>query len=114
MLTIVQYKEIIRGFWGINSRLEENEDKNVKFSNFFSFNVEKIEKIDDKSVYEIGKVPSKEKGLKWFDPLNSYRNKIMHRATRAQGLTRSQVNELSVIQNTIEFSNDLYNDLINV
>tara|TARA_B110000027_G_scaffold99998_1_gene105749 strand:- start:52 stop:2439 length:2388 start_codon:yes stop_codon:yes gene_type:complete len=110
MLNIVDYKAIIKDFWGITSKTEE--DKTIKFQNFFSFNSEKTKKLGDQSIYEVGKVPSKEKGLKWFDPLNTYRNKIMHRATRAQGLTRAQVVELDTLKNTIEYSDELYTDMI--
>lgn len=101
MLYIKDYKEIIRDSWG---RRKADEEKGLRFQDLFSFDTDNIKQENDSSFFEIGKVTSKDKGTKWLDDLQSLRNKIAHRATRAEGLDRNQVSFVELIHRTIHRS----------
>lgn len=96
-LYIKDYREIIREFWG-----KRKEDGSVRFQDIFSFNMEKIENGDFGENFEIGKVSSKDKGTKWIVDLQSFRNKVKHRATRADGITKAEAKLVSIMFNSMK------------
>ena len=104
MLNISDYKEIIRAHWG---KRKDGAKEGLRFQDLFSYDVEKVLEDGNISFFEIGKVASKEKGTKWIDELISCRNKVAHRATRADGLDKKQVNLVENIFHTISIAVNL-------
>lgn len=104
LLFIKDYKEIIRDSWG----RRKSEEQKIRFQDLFSFDVTSVLKEDGNEYFTIGKLASKDKGTKWLDDLQSLRNKVAHRATRAEGLDKGQVAFVELIYSTIVQSNMEY------
>ena len=87
--SMLQYKEIIEKFWS-----NMPKDKIEPFEQFQ--NVFAIEDPNGSS--------GKSSSVKWISQFNKYRNKIAHKGTNEQGLTKVEVDFLLEIYNFFELS----------
>jgi len=85
--SVLQYKEIIVKFW--SNMPPEKIEPSEQFQNVFA-----IEDGQDGT--------SKNSKVKWISQFNKYRNKIAHRGTNEQGLTKVEVDFLLKIFNFFE------------
>lgn len=107
MLTLINYHDIIKNNWV--KKLGDEQQYQYRFQDLFSFDVEGEEQlINNKLCYKVGKVSSKDKGLSWLVKINSQRNKIAHRATRASGLNKDEILFIEKCHNTIMLVHEEY------
>ena len=99
-LNMINYYEIIKEKWGVSP--PDDKDYKLKFLNIFAFDVESGP-IQESGIqyFKYGKVSSKDKGTSWLPKINQFRNKVAHRATRATGLNKDEVQFIECCHNTI-------------